>query len=77
MLAALANAGYSAQEARAYYGQMLASGQIGRNGIVQPGRELNFVEGDYSQARQVGRTIAAEECGSGGSGGTGCSASSL
>jgi hypothetical protein len=66
-LAALAAAGLSAQEQRAAYGQLLASGQVRLNAqgvpVVQPGQVLRFDLSDTSAAQLGGRAIAAESGG--------------
>ncbi|PIF28163.1 hypothetical protein CLU88_3069 [Acidovorax sp. 56] len=66
-LAALAAAGLNAQEQRAAYGQLLASGQVRLNAqgvpVVQPGQVLRFDLSDTSAAQLGGRAIAAESGG--------------
>jgi hypothetical protein len=66
-LAALAAAGLSAQEQRAAYGQLLASGQVRLNAqgvpVVQPGQVLRFDLSDTSAAQLGERAIAAESGG--------------
>ena len=66
-LAALAAAGLDAQQQRAAYGQLLASGQIQLNAqgvpIVQPGQVLQFDLSDTSAAQWGGRAIEHESAG--------------
>ena len=66
-LAALAAAGLDAQQQRAAYGQVLASGQIQLNAqgvpIVQPGQVLRFDLSDTSAAQWGGRAIEHESAG--------------
>ena len=66
-LSALVAAGLDAQQQRAAYGQLLASGQIQLNAqgvpIVQPGQVLRFDLSDTSAAQWGGRAIEHESAG--------------
>ena len=59
-LAALADLGLNDAQRRAALGYLVRTGQIGEDGVVQPGQELHIDTDDRSNAKLGGRVIAQE-----------------